>query len=358
MKALGNKLSKRFTQQLGIVFPVIQGPFGGGLSTVQLTSIVSNSGGLGSYGAHILEPEKIVGLVREISDHTSQPYAVNLWISDHDAGGLHISQAEFDQIFTLFEPYFRELDVEKPALPQRFHNSYAQQVEALLEARPPVFSFVFGIPSKSVVAECKHRSIITIGAATSIQEALALEAAGIDMIVATGFEAGGHRPSFLASAEESLMGTFALTQLVTRRVDIPVIAAGGIADGHAVRAVQMLGADAAQIGSAFLACKESGTNDEHRAILFSHDAERTTLTRSFTGRLARGVRNRWTEEFEASAGRLAPFPVQSWFMSQLRPAAIRAGRTDLVSLWSGQIAPNLVHRSASELMQSIVSELN
>jgi len=358
MKTLRTRLSKRFTQQLGIEIPVIQGPFGGGLSTVQLTSIVSNSGGLGSHGAHNLEPEKIVRLVREISSQTSKPYAVNLWISDHDAGGLHISQAEFDQVFTLFEPYFRELDVEKPALPQHFHNSYEQQVAALLEARPPVFSFVFGIPSKTIIVECKHRGIVTIGAATSIREALALEAAGVDMIVATGFEAGGHRPSFLAPAEESLMGTFALTQLVTRRVDIPVIAAGGIADGHGVRAAQLLGADAAQIGSAFLACRESGTTDEHRAILFSSDAEKTTLTRSFTGRLARGVRNRWTEEFEAHTGKLAPFPIQSWLMSQLKPAAIRAGRTDLVSLWSGQIAPNLIFHSASELMQSIVSELD
>jgi nitronate monooxygenase len=352
-----SRFSERFTQQLGIEHPVIQGPFGGGLSTLQLTSIVSNGGGLGSYGAHNLEPERIAPLIDELRHHTRKPFAVNLWISDHDPGGLHITQEEFDRIFLLFEPIFNELDVSKPALPERFHHSYERQVDALLEAGPPVFSFVFGIPSKAVIAECRRKNIVTIGTATSIREALAIEAAGIDMMVATGFEAGGHRPSFLAAAEDSLMGTFALTQLVRRRVSIPVIAAGGIADGRAVRSIQMLGADAAQIGSAFLACAESGTTDDHRAALLGDAGMNTTLTRSFTGRLARGIRNRWTESFDTHRDRLPPFPIQSWLMSQLRPAAIKAGRTDVVSLWSSQIAPNLTHRSATSLMQSIITDL-
>lgn len=341
------------TRRLGIQYPIIQGPFGGGLSTVKLVATVSDMGGLGSYGAHNLAPEEIGKVASEIRAQTSQPFALNLWVSDHDAGGEIPDAATFERVWRSFAPYFAELGIDKPAPPERFHHSFDQQIEALLEARPPVFSFVFGIPSPAILQACRARGIVTLGAGTSIAEAQALEAAGVDLIVATGFEAGGHRPSFLARAEDSLMGTFALTQLVSRRVTRPVIAAGGIADADGLRAAMTLGAQAGQIGTAFLACAESNATEAHRAVLFSEEARQTTLTRAFSGRLARGVRNRWSAEWETRPADIAPFPVQNWFLSKLRPAAIEAGRTDLVSLWSGQIAPNLRHRSAAALMRSL-----
>lgn len=345
-------------RRLGVRYPIIQGPFGGGLSTARLVALVSNRGGLGSYGALNLAPEEIGGVVSEIKALTSRPFAVNLWVVDHDPGGLQLSQAEFDRVYKIFAPYFRELGVEKPELPERFHYRFEDQVEALLEAKPPVFSFVFGVPAAPILAECKRRGIVTLGTATSIAEARLLDEAGVDLIVATGFEAGGHRPSFLASAEDSLMGTFALTQLVAQRVQAPVISAGGIVDGRSIRAALTLGAQAVQIGSAFLACEESGATDEHRAILFSDKAQHTTLTRAFSGRLARGVRNRWTDEMASHLGELPPYPIQSWFASQLKPAAVKAGRTDLVSLWAGQASPNLRHRSAAALMDALLKEMS
>jgi len=345
------------TRRLGITHPIVQGPFGGGLSTAKLAATVSNLGGLGSFGAHTLRPDQFEAIASEIRALTTKPFALNLWVSDHDEGGLRIDQEEFDRIFGIFAPYFRELGLEKPAIPELYHQRFHQQIDALVEAAPPAFSFVFGIPSPAILAKCRQKSIATIGAATSIAEAEALDAAGVDLIVATGFEAGGHRPSFLARAEDSLMGTFALTQLVSRRVKAPVIAAGGIADGRGIRAALTLGAQAAQIGAAFLACEESGTTPEHRAVLFSGQARHTALTRSFSRRLARGVRNRWVEEMAARSAELPPFPIQSWFVSQLRPAAIKAGRTDLVSLWGGQIAPNLRHRKAADLMRSLIGEM-
>ncbi|HEY0662645.1 MAG TPA: nitronate monooxygenase [Lysobacter sp.] len=345
------------TRRLGIEHPIIQGPFGGGLSTARLAATVANLGGLGSFGAHMLPPARIAGIADEIRALTAQPFALNLWVSDHDHGGDELGQADLERYWPVFEPYFHELGVAKPERPERGHPRFEQQVEALLEAYPPAFSFVFGIPSAAILAECRRRDIATIGAATSIAEALALDEAGVDLIVATGAEAGGHRPSFLARAEDSLMGTLTLVQLVSDRVRAPVIAAGGIADRRGVRAVLALGAQAAQIGTAFLACEESGTTDAHRAALFSDRAQHTTLTRAFTGRLARGVRNRWTEDMAPRIAELPPFPITSWFVSQLRPAAVKAGRTDLVSLWSGQIAPNLRHRTAAALMQSLLHEL-
>lgn len=344
------------TKRLGTRHPVVQGPFGGGLSTAKLVAAVSNAGGLGSYGAHVLSPEGITNVAAEIRALTPSPFALNLWVSDHDPGGREITAQEHERVGRIFEPYFRELGLEVPPPPERFHERFEDQVEALLAARPPVFSFVFGIPSLAILAECRRLGIVTVGAATSLDEALALDEAKVDLIVATGFEAGGHRPSFLSRAEDSLMGTFVLTQLVADRVRAPVIAAGGIADRRGLRAALVLGAQAGQIGTAFLACEESGTSDEHRALLSGDRAVVTTLTRAFTGRLARGLRNRWTEEMQPRLSELPPFPVQSWFVSQLKRAAVSAKRTDLVSLWAGQITPNVRHRSAVRLMQSLTEE--
>jgi nitronate monooxygenase len=344
------------TRRLGVRHPIVQGPFGGGLSTPRLAATVSNLGGLGSYGAHALTPARIGEVTAEIRALTAQPFAMNLWVSDQDPGGDELAPADFERVSRTLEPYFRELGLLPPAPPERYHPPFEEQVDALLEARPPVFSFVFGVPSPAVLEACRQRGIATVGAATSIAEARCLDEAGVDLIVATGMEAGGHRPSFLARAEDSLMGTFALTQLVADRVKAPVIAAGGIADRRGIHAALALGAHAAQIGTAFLACEESGTTDAHRALLFSDRAEHTTLTRAFTGRLARGLTNRWTEEMGPRVAELPPFPIQSWFVSQLKAAAIAAGRTDLVSLWAGQIAPNLRHRTATQLMTSFLEE--
>lgn len=342
------------TRRLGISHPIIQGPFGGGLSTPRLVAAVSERGGLGSYGAHVLAPDEIIQLASEIRTLTARPFALNLWVSDHDPGGLAIDAAEYDRVSEIFAPYFRELGLDRPAPPAQFTPRYADQVEAVLAAAPPVFSFVFGIPSPAVLAECRRRNIVTVGAATSIAEARALDDAGVDVIVASGFEAGGHRPAFLAPAESSLMGTLALVPQVVDRVKAPVVAAGGIADARGVRAVLALGAGAAQLGTAFLACEESGAPEIHRQALFSERATQTVLTRTFTGRLARGIANRWTRELTARLAELPPFPIQSWFVSQLRRAALSAGNPELLSLWSGQIAPNLRHRTAAALMAALL----
>lgn len=343
--------SSRLTPLLGIRHPVVQGPFGGNLSTVSMVACVSNAGGLGSYGAHMLSPDEIGALTANIRNATPAPFAINLWVDDEEPGGLHPTPEDFERWWPLFEPYYAELGVAKPACPPQTGQHFADQVDALIEARPPVFSFVFGIPSRKVLDACRVRGIRAIGAATTLAEAEALDAAGVDAIVVTGMEAGGHRPSFLASAEASLTGTFALIQLVAPRVKAAVIAAGGIIDRRGIDAAVTLGAQGAQLGTAFLACEESGATPEHRGALWSPAARRTTLTRSFTGRLARGIVNRWVREL-GSQREFAPYPLQSWFMSGLRRAT--AGRTDLVSLWSGQIAPNLRHRTTAALMDSLI----
>lgn len=341
-----------FTDRFGLDHPVIQGPFGGGLSTALLTATVSNLGGLGSFGAEPYAPAEIIAHTAEIRARTSRPFNMNLWVSVSDPGGENITDAEFERVWQAFAPYYRELGVEKPAKPRQFHQPFEVQFEALLEAAPPVFSFVFGIPTQDQLARCRKRGILTLGAATSLAEAIALDEAGVDGIVATGAEAGGHRVSFLASAEESLIGTFALIQLAAPRVKAPVVAAGGIADAKGVRAALALGAAGVQVGTGFLACDESGASARHRAALFSREAEHTLLTRTFSGRLSRGLRNRLAVEMPHQ---VAPYPIQSWFAGQLKAAARKQERSDLISIWSGQIAPNLRHRSARALMTDLTN---
>ena len=341
---------------LGIQYPILQGPFGGNLSSVELVSTVSNSGGLGSYGAYTLSAQDIIEVDLQIKAATNKPYNINLWVSDTDAVDGIVSDEQFKRAQDLFKLYFDELGIDLPGKPAPFNSRFENQVEAILHQRPPVFSFIFGIPSADILEQCRRLGIVTVGAATTLDEALALESAGVDMIIASGFEAGGHRPSFLASAESSATGTFVLLQLIRAMIKTPVIAAGGIANGKAVAAALALGADAVQIGTAFLATDESNATAIHKQMLFSDAAKYTTLSRAFTGRLGRGIANRIAKDLIHKEDSFLPFPLQSQFMSPLKKAAIEQEKWDMILFWSGQIAPALKHKKAAELMRSVIEE--
>jgi nitronate monooxygenase len=215
---------------------------------------------------------------------------------------------------------------------------------------------MFGTLPADVLEQCRRLGIVTVGAATTLDEAIALEASGVDMIIASGFEAGGHRPSFLAPAEASTTGTFVLLQLIKEKVKTPVIAAGGIANGRGVAAALTLGADAAQIGTAFLACDESGALPIHRQMLFSDAAKYTTLSRAFTGRLGSGITSRIAKELVGKEAGFLPFPLQTTFMAPLRKAALEQQKWDMILFWGGQIAPILKHTKSAALMQSIIED--
>jgi nitronate monooxygenase len=218
----------------------------------------------------------------------------------------------------------------------------------------PVFSFIFGVPPREILDECRANGIVTMGTATTADEAVALEQAKVDVIVASGFEAGGHRGSFLHSSEDSLTGTFSLVPQVVDRVSVPVVAAGGIADARGVAAALVLGAAGAQIGTAFLACEESGANSLHRQALLSHNV-RTALTRGFTGRLARAMRNPLLDTVNAAGVAILPYPLQRYLVRNLTALAEKAGRPDLMQMWSGQSASLAHYTSATELLESLVS---
>lgn len=346
------------TRRLGIEYPIIQGPFGGGLSSTQLTVAVSEAGGMGSFGVHHLSPEDIGEVGRVLHAQTRKPFALNLWVSNHDAAGTSLTPTEYQRAIELFQPYYQQLGIKTPSQPERFAYSFEEQVEAVLDVKPAAFSFVYGIPAEYILEECRRRNIVTIGAITTIDEAIAMENAGVDLIVATGFEAGGHRVSFLRSAEESLIGTFALVPTVVANVKIPVIAAGGIANAKGIAAAMVLGAQGAQIGTAFLACNESNTSHLHRAKLFSDDAKYTILTRAFSGRLARGIRNHFTDEWQSRTFQILPYPIQNWFTHSFKAEAIKQQHVEMMSLWASQISPLLKHRQAKELFDELVQETN
>ena len=347
----------RISSSLGIEYPIIQGPLGG-LSTQRLTATVSNFGGLGSFGAHGLSPSVIEDVIAEIRTLTSKPFAINLWVSMEDEGAYTSGSEAFARSLMPLAGHIQALGgtlpTYQPYVPIRFED----QVRVLLDAKVPVFSFIYGIPPKEILDECRTQGILTIGAATTPDEAIVLEQAGVDVIAASGFEAGGHRGSFLRPAEESLTGTFSLVPQVADAVSVPVVAAGGIADARGIVAAFALGAEGVQIGTAFLATEESGTSVHHRNALLGGHARRTGLTRGFTGRLARGIHNQLLEEFNRPGVEILPYPLQRALVRNLSLPAEKAGKPELLALWAGQSA-NLSRQSdAKALLQTLVSEVS
>ena len=346
----------RITELLGIEYPILQGPFGGGLSTVALTTTVSNLGGLGGFGAYTLSPQEIYDIHKAIQSKTDQPYNLNLWVNDHDIIDEEHTKEQYQKAVETFKPYFDLLNIDIPEAPPSFESRFQNQLEVVLDIKPKVFSFMFGLLDENIIEELHRQGTVVLGNATTLDEAIALEKTGVDAIVASGFESGGHRPSFLDQAELSTTGTFALIQLIKDKVKIPVVAAGGIANGRGIAGAFKLGADAVQIGTAFLATEESGALPIHKEFLFSDAAKSTTLSRAYTGRLGRGITTKITRDILTVTDKALPFPLQTHFMGALRKAALEQQKNDLVFFWSGQIAPLLKHKKASTLMLSLIEE--
>lgn len=341
------------TRRLGLRLPVVQGPLGGGLSSVALVGAVADAGGLGSFGVHHLAPQALLDTAAQLRARTSAPFALNLWMPCAYRQQKNIEPEPFANTLALLAPFYDELGLALPEAPPAAWPDEREQMEALLEARPAVFSFVFGIPPADVLRRCRQLGILTLGAATTVAEARALEAAGVDMLVASGAEAGGHRVAFLEPPERGLIGLFALLPQVVDAVRIPVIGAGGIADGRGMAAALLLGAQGVQLGTAFLACEESAASAVQRASLFQPQAGDTVLTRVFSGRLARGIRNEFVERLQAVEHSLPGYPLLNSLTAELKRAAVARQRPELMSLWSGQSAGLLRHRNAGAVLAAL-----
>jgi len=346
-------LSKR----LGIEYPIIQGPFGG-FSSQKLSAAVSNFGGLGSFGALTLQPTAIAAVISEIRSLTSKPFALNLWVSMEDKAAFTSDSEAFSRGLRPLIQHFEDLGEKLPSYAPFVPTArFEDQAQVLLDAKVPAFSFIYGIPSSAILEECRRKGIATIGTATTPEEAVALEEAGVDAIAASGFEAAGHRGSFLRPAEESLTGTLSLVPEIVDSVDVPVIAAGGISDARGIVAALALGAQGVQMGTAFLACRDSGATQYHREALLSGKVK-TGLTKGFTGRLARAIQNQLMRELNQPGVEILPYPLQRAITRNLTVAAEKAGRTELLSLWAGESANLCQFDDATTLLKSLVKDVS
>jgi nitronate monooxygenase len=338
----------RITRLLGIELPLVGAPMATA-STPELAAAVSNAGGLGSLGGAYTPPDRLRADIRRVRELTDRPFAVNLFawgpVADADAAPL---LAELATVYA-------ELGLEAPAaaLPFDPPSLLAGQLDVVAAERVPVFSFTFGIPPLDAV---RAAGAVVAGTATTADEAAALESAGVDVVVAQGSEAGGHRGTFLHPAAEALVGGLALVPQVVDRVGVPVLAAGGIMDGRGIAAALALGADGVQLGTAFLATPESAASEAHKAALAGTADGGTTVTDAFTGRHARAIRTGLWERLERSGLAALPFPLQGALVTPLARAAAAQGRPELGFFLAGQAAALSRRTGAAELVAALAAE--
>jgi nitronate monooxygenase len=342
---------RRLAERLGVEHPLILAPLAGGPSTPALAAAVSNVGGLGSLGAAYLAPGEIRAAIAEVRRMTDRPFAVNLF-----AGGATEGADDPGPMLALLARWHAELGMEPPGIPALPADGFDAQLEAVLDAGAAIFSFAFGIPPHEVMAELKRRAVLTLGTATTVDEARALEDAGVDAVVAQGSEAGGHRGTFLGPFESGMVGTMALVPQVVDAVRVPVIASGGIMDGRGIAAAMALGAAGVQLGTAFLATDEAGTSAPYRARLLASAEDATAVTRAYSGRPARGIRTAFMADVEAAGVPIPPFPLQNAITRPLRTAAARAGNAEALSLWAGQGLRLLRTGPAAVLTRELIDE--
>ena len=340
------------TDLFGIDLPIIQAPMAGSQGSA-LAVAVSNAGGLGSQPCAMLAPDAIRKELQAIAASTSKPFSVNFFVHRQPAP----DSARETAWRQLLAPYFAEYGIEPASIsggPARmpFDDAAADVLQAF---KPPVVSFHFGLPSAGLMKRVKSWGSKILSSATTVDEARYLEAHGVDGVIAQGYEAGGHRGSFLSDDPDTQVGTFALVRQVVRAVNIPVIAAGGIADARGVAAAMALGAAGVQVGTAYLFCPEATTNPLHRAALKSEAARTTALTNLFTGRPARGIVNRLMREIGPMNGAVPEFPLAATAIFALRSKAEPRGVNDFTSMWAGQSAALGREMPAAELTRALAA---
>jgi nitronate monooxygenase len=343
---------QKLASMMGVEHAIILAPMAGGTSTPALVAAVSNAGGLGSLGAGYMTPEDIAKAIAEIRQLTGKPFAVNLFAGGYDGSGSSDTAA----MLKLIAPWHARLGLPPPEAPAASLPPFEQQLEAVLRSNVPVFSFTFGIPAPEIMRQMKDRGIRLIGTATTVAEARALEQAGVDAVAAQGSEAGAHRGTFIAAPEDSLVGTIALVPQIVDAVSVPVIASGGIMDGRGIVAAVALGASGVQLGSAFLTCPESGAPPAHKAAVRAARDDSTILTRAFSGRLARGITNRFAAAMRGREDQLLPYPAQNNLTRAMRTTGAKQGNADCLSLWAGQAAPLARDMPAAELVAQLLRE--
>jgi nitronate monooxygenase len=339
-----------FLELLGIVYPIVQAPMSGFTSPALLTA-VCNAGGLGSIGCVGQPPDLLREQVAAVRQATNRPFNLNFFVHRSP----QISPEATARVWARLAPYFDEYGLGPVPEPTEPLSAFdAEQLDLVLELRPHVVSFHFGLPETAAVRRLKGAGCIILRSATTVAEARSLEANGADVIIAQGFEAGGHRGSFSDSAGAGMVGTMALVPQIVDAVRLPVIAAGGIADGRGIAGAFALGASGVQIGTAFLGCPEAAVSPLHRARLRAAADDGIELTPVFTGRPARALRNRFVMEM-ADAEPL-DFPLQASLAGLLGRLLDEEARAAFMPVWAGQAAPLARELPAGQLIERLVAE--
>jgi nitronate monooxygenase len=345
-------MSTSLLERLKLRHPVFQAPLAGGGDTPELVAAVGEAGALGFIGAAYLTPEQIAEAARAVRRRSKQGFGINLFAPLPARAMPSDPRPALDRVAS----YFGEVGLPPPERPSESTDAFLEQVAAALESGASVFSFTFGIPPPSVLAEIRSRGMILLATATTVEEAIIIEQAGADAVIAQGSEAGGHRGSFKSGFDAGMVGTMALVPQVVDAVRIPVIASGGIMDGRGIAASLALGASAVQLGTAFLTCDESGVPEAYRSAILAAHEDQTRITRAFSGRPARGIVNRFMTEVEAEPYAILPFPFQNVMTRPLRSAAARQGRAEFLSLWAGQGVRLARRQSAAALIERLSRE--
>lgn len=353
---MATSISSPLLDQLGIAVPIIQAPMAG-VSSPAMAVAASSSGGLGSLGMGAMTADKAREAIRQCRALGNGPLNVNLFVHRP----AHADAQKERAWLTRLGPVFEQSGATAPTALREIYTSFLvddAMLAMLLEEKPKVVSVHFGLPRADQVAELHQAGIVLLGSATNVQEALSLQAAGIDAVVAQGYEAGGHRGVFDPHGEDSRLGTFALTRLLVRALRIPVVAAGGIMDGAGIAAALKLGAAAAQLGTAFVGTDESLADAAYRERLFSDAAHHTRMTRVISGRPARSLANAFTDlGADVPDDAVPDYPIAYDAGKSLNAAGKAAGQTGYGAHWAGQGAPLARAMSTQALMQVLKEEL-
>jgi nitronate monooxygenase len=353
VRRLPKEINMSAANFLDCELPIIQAPMAG-VQDSALALAVCSAGGLGSLPCAMLGQEQLHEQLSILSTQTDQPYNANFFCHQSPEHNAQSQQRWCQQL----QPYFSELGVSEDELVvgsglKPFNHDIADVVEAF---KPPVVSFHFGLPAQDLLQRVKSWGSLVLSSATNVAEAQWLEANGVDGIIAQGLEAGGHRGIFLSSDLSNQIGTFSLLPQIVSAVNVPVIAAGGIADAKGVAAALSLGAAAVQLGTSFLLCPETNTSELNRHALKSEASRQTSVTNVFTGRPARSIVNRIIREIGPISAHTPDFPLASKAIALLRKQAEQQGCTDFTSLWCGQNASGCREVRAADLVRSLITE--
>lgn len=342
--------------RLGVTAPIIQAPMAG-VSTPLMAARVSEAGALGSIAVGAADAVGATAMIDQVRALTDMPFNVNLFVHAPPRRDAVVEAAWLDAL----APTFRSFEAEPPASLKPAYASFVDDepmFAAILAAAPPVVSFHFGLPGADRVAALKQTGCVLLASATNLDEALSCKAAGMDAVIAQGWEAGGHRGLFDPEADDSRLGMAALTRILVRDADIPIIAAGAIMDGAAIRAALDLGAGAAQLGTAFIACPESAVDAAYRTLLTSEAARHTEMTRAISGRPARCLPNRFTTLGRSLTATVPDYPVAYDAGKALNAVARAKGESGFAPQWAGRGAPLARAMPASDLVAALIDEMN